>query len=91
MKLATPMGALSGNSVQVSLPAVVSMTAIGPAAGAAAGLAVAAAVAGYFAGADFAAGAACDQPAAHMAEINKEIERPFRMEAPDTGFRPAGG
>jgi hypothetical protein len=29
MKLATPMGALSGNNLQVSLPAVVSMTAVG--------------------------------------------------------------
>jgi hypothetical protein len=29
MKLATPMGALSGKSVQVSLPAVVSITAVG--------------------------------------------------------------
>src|ERR1700687_1109355 len=29
-KLATPIGALSGKSVQVSLPAVVSITAVGP-------------------------------------------------------------
>src|SRR5580692_7762445 len=29
MKLATPIGALSGKSVQVSLPAVVSITAVG--------------------------------------------------------------
>src|ERR1700722_985031 len=34
MKLATPMGALSGKSVQVSLPAVVSITAVGWAAAA---------------------------------------------------------
>src|SRR6185312_1548932 len=33
MKLATPMGALSGKRVQVSLPAVVSMIAVGGAGG----------------------------------------------------------
>src|SRR2546427_12117338 len=39
MKLATPMGALSGNNLQVSLPAAVSMSAVGSAEAAVAGLA----------------------------------------------------
>src|SRR3989442_7950380 len=43
MKLATPMGALSGNNLQVSLPAVVSMSAVGSAEAAVAGLAAVAA------------------------------------------------
>ena len=89
MKLATPIGALSGKSVQVSLPAVVSMMAVGPAVGDAAGLAAAAA-AGFFAGADFAAGAVCDQTAEHMAEITKQIERLIRMDSPDAELRFGG-
>src|SRR3989442_4468156 len=53
MKLATPMGALSGNNLQVSLPAVVSMSAVGSAEAAVAGLAAGAA--GFFARALWAA------------------------------------
>src|ERR1041384_7950460 len=54
IKLATPMGALSGKSSHFILPTVVSMTAVGPVGrGATAGLA-----AGVVAG--LAAGAACD-------------------------------
>src|SRR6476646_9023481 len=93
MKLATPIGALSGKRVQVSLPAVVSIMAVGPAAGAEAGLAATAA-AGFFAGAALAAGAACDQTVEHivenMAEISKQLARPVRMESPDAELRPAG-
>jgi hypothetical protein len=79
---------LSGNSVQVSLPAVVSITAVGPAAVATAG--VAAVAAGFFAGADLAAGDVCDQPVEHTAEITKKIARPVRMESPEAEFRSAG-
>jgi hypothetical protein len=85
MKLATPMGATSGNSVQVSLPAVVSMMAVGRAGVVVAGLAAAAA-AGFFAGAAFgvvcAAGAVWDHPAEHAAASSKQIEKHFLMDAP---------
>src|SRR2546428_10559656 len=57
MKLATPMGALSGNNLQVSLPAVVAMSAVGSAEAAVAGLA--AGGAGVLGGG---VGAACAQP-----------------------------
>src|SRR5450755_1841653 len=80
VKLATPMGALSGNRVQVSLPAVVSMMAVGSAAVGAAGLA-ATAVAGFLTGAVLAAGAVCDHPAAHVA-TSKTIEKQILMDAP---------
>src|ERR1700737_213237 len=60
MKLATPTGALSGKRVQVSLPAVVSMTAVGSAGVVAAGLVAATAGAGFLAGAVLAAGVVCD-------------------------------
>ena len=71
---------MSGKSVHVSLPAVVSMIAVGPADKVAAGVAAAAA-AGFLAGVAFAAGAVCDQPAKHMAEISKQIEKQIRMDA----------
>src|SRR6476619_2477934 len=51
MKFATPIGALSGNSVQVNLPAVVSMIAVGDPAGAVTGLRTAGFAAGLVAGA----------------------------------------
>src|SRR6185312_13055838 len=89
MKLATPIGALSGKSVQVSLPAVVSIMAAGPAAGAAAGLAATAAT-DFFAGADLAAGAVCDQAAEHARESNKQTKRLLRMESPDAETRSTG-
>ena len=44
IKFAAPMGALSGNSLQVILPAVVSIIALGPAPGAVAGFAAVAAL-----------------------------------------------
>jgi hypothetical protein len=77
------MGATSGNSLQVSLPAVVSMTAAGWAAVVVAGLAAAVAAGGFFAGAVFAAGVACDHPAEHVAAISKQIERLIRIDAPE--------
>src|ERR1700730_7221016 len=82
MKLATPMGATSGNRVQVSLPAVVSMTAVGCADVVAAGLTAVVAAAGFFAGVVFAAGVVCDHTAEHAAAISKQIERQCRIEAP---------
>src|SRR5437016_3554054 len=80
MKLATPMGACSGKRVQVILPAVVSMMAVGPAAGAPASLAAAVAAV-FLAGAVLVAGAAWDQPAEHIAEISKITEKQIRMGA----------
>src|SRR3989442_3992410 len=68
MKLATPMGALSGNNLQVSLPAVVSMSAVGSAEAAVAGFAAVAA--GFLAGG---VGAAC----AH--DIKQEENRMEKM------------
>src|ERR1700690_4134990 len=82
MKLATPMGALSGNRVQVSLPAVVSMTAVGKAAEVTAGLA-ATAVAGFFAGVAGAAGVVCDQLAEQAIATSKLVKKHFRMDAPE--------
>src|ERR1700693_4643194 len=73
MKLATPMGATSGNRVQVSLPAVVSMMAVGWADVVVAGLAAAVA-AGFFAGAVLAAGVVCDHPSEHVGAISKQSE-----------------
>src|ERR1700690_1769354 len=87
MKLATPMGATSGNRVQVSLPAVVSMTAVGWADVVAAGLAAVVA-AGFFTGADLAAGLVCDHPAEHVAAISKQIEKQFRIDAPERRASP---
>jgi hypothetical protein len=83
MKLATPRGATSGNSVQVSLPAVVSIMAAGCADAVGAGLAAVVAAAGFFAGVVFAAGVVCDHPAEHAAAISKQIERRCRIEAPE--------
>src|ERR1700687_54727 len=80
MKLATPMGATSGNKVQVSLPAVFSIIAVGWADVVAAGLAAAVA-ADFFAGAVFAAGLVCDA-AEHAAGISRQIERQIRIDAP---------
>ena len=76
--------------MQVSLPAVVSMTAVGWADVVAAGLAAVAAAAGFFAGVVLAAGVVCDHPAENAAAISKQIERQCRIEAPGAGFRPAG-
>src|ERR1700737_514969 len=82
MKLATPTGALSGKRVQVSLPAAVSMTAVGPVEVVVAGLvATAAAAAGFLVGAVLAAGDVCDHIVVHPAEINKRVAK-IRMEAP---------
>src|SRR3954452_18451780 len=53
MKLATPIGAFLGNSVQVSFPAVVSMIAVG------AGAAAVVDAAGFFGAAEV-AGLVCD-------------------------------
>src|SRR6266851_2273519 len=72
MKLATPIGALSGNSVQVSLPAVVSMIATGCAAAAAMGFFTAGLVAGL--------GAVCD---IRGKEASKRKIRYLRMSAPE--------
>src|SRR6478672_10115635 len=88
VKLATPIGALSGNRVQVSLPAVVSMTAVGKAAVGVAGLAATAA-AGFLAGAVLGAGAVCDHPA-EQAAISRQIEKQIRMYAPGPGLCPPG-
>src|SRR5713226_10627480 len=68
MKFATPSGALSGNSVQVSLPAVVSMIAVGCAAAAATGFFTAGLVTGL--------GAVCDISGS---EDNKRTIRYLRM------------
>ena len=67
--------------MQVSLPAVVSMMAVGRAGVAAAGLAAAAA--GVFAGAALCAGAVCDHPDETAAAISKQIEKHFLMDAPE--------
>src|SRR5882724_6320658 len=89
MKLATPIGALSGNSAQVSLPAVVSITALGPVAVAAAGVAAVVA-AGFSGGAIFILGGVCDQPVEHTAEITKKVARLVRMESPEAELHSAG-
>jgi hypothetical protein len=86
MKLATPIGATSGKRVQVSLPAVVSIVAVGWADVGAAGFA--AAVAGFLAGAVFGAGVVCDHPAKHSDAINKHIEKQIRIDAPDRRASP---
>src|SRR5580658_7304790 len=84
MKFATPIGALSGNKVQVILPTDVSITATGFA-GAACTTGLAA-VLGVAAG--LAAGAACvlvlDCAHTTLAAIivNSEIANPLRMNAP---------
>ena len=87
MKLATPMGASSGNSVQVSLPAVVSMMAVGRArCGVPRGGRL---VRGLRpCGAVWAAGAVCDHPAEHAAAISKQIEKHFLMDAPERRAMP---
>jgi hypothetical protein len=68
--------------VQVSLPAVVSMMAVGRTGAAAAGLAAAAA-AGFFAGVVLCAGAVCDHPDETATAISKQIEKQFLMDAPE--------
>src|SRR5580704_16434418 len=76
-KFATPIGALSGNRVQVSLPAVVLMTAVGFAATAAApGFAAV----GFLAGAAGAAGDACDQQHRESRHIAAGKIRTLRMD-----------
>jgi hypothetical protein len=82
MKLATPIGALSGKSVQVILPAVVSMMATGsPDDVVAAGLAAVVA-AGFFAGAVLGAGVVCENAAEHNTVTVRRTEYTTRMEAP---------
>jgi hypothetical protein len=75
------MGALSGNKVQVILPAVVSMIAVGGPVGAC----VAACVTGWCTG-GFAAGAGCmlDCPHTEISAANSKTntEKLFRMNAP---------
>src|ERR1700722_2685691 len=77
MKLATPIGALSGNSVQVIFPTVVSMIAVG--------FAATAVCTGTFAAVLGFAGAACDPevacPNTNDAEINRPITNVFRINA----------
>src|SRR5215467_6481930 len=71
MKFATPSGALSGKSLQVILPAVVSMMALGPAE-----------VAPGFAGAALFAGAACVRASSDDRKISKRISVNLRIDAP---------
>jgi hypothetical protein len=78
MKLAVPIGALSGNSVHVIFPAVVSMMAVGLAeVAAAAGLA---AVLDFAAVAGLAAGACAH--AADAINIKLRIANGLRIDAP---------
>src|ERR1041385_1173523 len=72
MKLATPIGAFFGKSVQVSFPAVVSMIAVG------AGAAVA--VAGFF-GVPEVAGLVCDISESEKSTVRATIV--LRMYAPN--------
>src|SRR5204863_2567142 len=63
IKFATPSGALSGKSLQVILPAAVSITAVGPAD----------VVAGGFAAGVFLAGVACAHAASDVREMSERI------------------
>src|SRR5512141_3048004 len=76
MKFATPIGALSGNSVHVILPAVVSMVAVGCDEAAAAGFAAVPALVE-----DCELVAVC-APAKPVSRIIPRITSAFRMDAP---------
>src|SRR5438445_940127 len=69
IKFATPSGALSGKSLQVILPAAVSITAVGPAD----------VVAGGFAAGVFLAGAACAHAASDVREMSERIAIHLRI------------